>query len=232
MPNVSVESRAITEAQRLCAHAEKEINGTITLLKRESSSVFAEWKDQKAKEFEEILQQCIVSLQQPLQDLQRCDTYLVRLSQALDEYEAIHFTGGGRGNDHSEPASPASPSASFSLDACNQALARDGRNMQMVDISGIEVDGLSEDSFWSHNGISEGEWQACMSQYESMMQSYAGGMSIDQCYDEYPQTAAAIFGRDPIRLSECNGSLAISGGRHRVAMAQRLGITHLPAIVY
>ena len=72
MPEVSVDSSLILQAKKLCVNAEKEMKGTITLLNKGMNSISAGWKDQKAKEFEDIVNQCIASLKQPLDDLHRC----------------------------------------------------------------------------------------------------------------------------------------------------------------
>lgn len=232
MAEVSVDSSLIMEAKKLCLSAEKEISNTISLLNKGFSSCSEGWKDQKAKEFESTVNQCISSLKHPLKELRRCDVYLQQLANVLEEYESIGFSNTGNTNCNSNSSPNSNLSTSLNIEACNNAFARDGRRMQMVDISNINVDGSSDEHFWLHHGRSEAEWQAGMSEYVSMMQSYSNGMSIEQCYEEYPNTAGMVFGRDTIQLSDCDGTLAVSNGRHRIVMAQRLGISHLPAIVY
>ena len=233
MSEVSVDSSLILQAKKLCYSAQIEMQDAIDLLIKGMNSVSTGWKDQKAKEFKDIVHQCISSLKQPLDDLHRCDSYLQRLVQALKEYEDIKFSNIGSNDSVSESNTNVTTPVSLNLNDCNEALSRDGRGMQMVDISCIQVDGVSDSHFWSHHGRSESEWQAGMSEYTNMMQSFSNGMSIEQCYETYPATAGMVFGAQPVQLSDDgNGGLAITNGRHRVAMAQRLGITHLPAIVY
>ena len=232
MPEVSVDSNSILQAKKLCLSAEKEMKDTISLLNKGVSSVLAGWKDQKAKEFEGIVNRCIVSLKQPLDDLHRFYTYLQRLGKTLEEYNNISFSNIGDSNCNVNSSLTMNSSHSLNIEACNNALARDGNKMQMVDISNIDIDDSSDDDFWSHHGRSEIEWQAGVSEYLNMMQSYSNGMSIEQCYEDYPNTAAMFFGRDAIQLSSCDGAFVVSNGRHRIAMAQRLGISFLPAIVY
>ena len=121
----------------------------------------------------------------------------------------------------------------LNLCACNNALIRDGRGMQMIDISHIQVEGISDDHFWTHHGRSEAEWEKGMHEFTDMMQNFSEGMSIEQCYETYPGAAGMVFGSQTIQLSNnLEGELVITNGRHRIAMAQKLGITHLPAIVY
>lgn len=233
MSEAYVDLSLIPKIKKLCVSAENEMRSTITLLNKVMNSISAGWKDQKAKEFEGIVNQCITSLKNPLNDLHRCDSYLQRLVQALKEYEDIKFSNIGSNDSVSESNTNGTTPVSLNLNDCNEALSRDGRGMQMVDISCIQVDGVSDSHFWSHHGRSESEWQAGMSEYTNMMQSFSNGMSIEQCYETYPATAGMVFGAQPVQLSDDgNGGLAITNGRHRVAMAQRLGITHLPAIVY
>ena len=103
----------------------------------------------------------------------------------------------------------------------------------MIDVSHIQVEGISDERFWTHHGRSEAEWEKGMREFTNMMQSFSNGMSIEQCYELYPGAAGMVFGAQPIQLSNnLEGELAITNGRHRIAMAQRLDITHLPAIVY
>ncbi len=93
MSEAYVDLSLIPKIKNLCVSAEKEMEDTITLLKKEMNAVSAGWKDQKAKEFEGIVNQCITSLKNPLNDLHRCDLYLQRIEKALKDYLAISLSG-------------------------------------------------------------------------------------------------------------------------------------------
>lgn len=95
MSEVSVDLKAIGEAKKSCLSAEREMKNTINLLTRSASEVTSGWKDQKVKEFEGIVNQCVASLKKPADELKRCDAFLSKLSEALQEYESIHFSGSG-----------------------------------------------------------------------------------------------------------------------------------------
>lgn len=123
--------------------------------------------------------------------------------------------------------------SSINIEACNEALTRDETKMQMIDISNITVEGSSNESFWTNHGGNEDGYKKVMTEYVNMMQSYSNGMSLEQCWENYPDAAYAFFGRkDPVRLDNSYGTLTVSNGRHRIIMAQQLGITHLPAKVF
>ena len=124
MPEVSVDSNSILQAKKLCLSAEKEMKGTISLLNKGVSSVSVGWKDQKAKEFESIVNQCIASLKQPLDDLHRCDTYLQRLGKALEEYDSISFSGTSNKTDNSSGGSESSLFGNLAASARNRSAIR------------------------------------------------------------------------------------------------------------
>ena len=259
---ISVGIEAIYSARHLCETADNELSITISKLDKTLSTVSAKWSDRKGREFLGIVKDCEKVLKKPLDELKRCQTYLQELAYAIAEYESVDLSGGrnrqgdqasfgsgshsggdsdgtesaqGNGSDENGQAvsNDMSHSGSVDVDGCNNALERDGLSVRMVDISSVEVDGVNEPEFWSHHGESEEGWRERMSEYSSMMNDYANGMSIDECYDRYPNTAGVAFGRDPIRITNgVNGNLVASGGRHRIAMAQRLGIRYLPATVY
>ena len=239
MAIVSVQTNALIKTRKLCNSAEKELKETISTLGKIITAATNEWSDKKSKEFESVVSQCMNALKMPLEELHRCDAFLEQLRGAIEEYEGIHFGSSGTSfssggsmmtNVSSSEGTRITNSSALDLHACDDALSRDGRQMQMVDISSIPVEGVDE-YFWSHHSRSEEEWRNGMSEYENMMRSYSSGMSIDRCYDTYPHAAAMFFGRDPIRLCNVNGSVEVENGRHRIAMAQRMGITHLPAII-
>ena len=232
MGNVDVNSAALSKTIALCSAAKGELKRTAADIKSKYVALGANWKDKKYKEFGEIIEGCCNSLNMPITELERCEAFLERLLNAAIEYEGISLVGGGGANSYQTQTEQA-PTGAFSVDACNNALAREGSNMRMVDISGIDMSADQADgSFWSHHGRSEGEWQQSMGDYNSMMRDFSNGMSVDQCYDRYPAVANMVFGRQPISLCNDNGNLSVENGRHRIAMAQRLGIRYLPAIVY
>ena len=103
--------------------------------------------------------------------------------------------------------------------------------MKMVDISGINVDGAKNDGFWSHHGREREDYRKLMSEYSDMMRNFTNGRSFADCKINYPNAAASIFGKNPIRISERDGQIFVSNGRHRIEMAKALGITHLPVII-
>lgn len=136
-------------------------------------------------------------------------------------------------NKNIEVSSFSNSFSSINIEACNDALTRDDTKMQMVNISNIAIEGSSNESFWTNHGGNENGYQKVMTEYVNMMQSYSNGMSLEQCWENYPDAANAFFGRkDPIRLDDSYGTLTVSNGRHRIIMAQQLGITHLPAKVF
>ena len=238
MSEVEVNSESISKLIKLCAASQSELEKTTTSLQKQYKELGANWKDNKYKEFGEIIDKCCSVLQQPLSGLKQCVNFLQQLFIIISEYDNIHFSNRSSdsdtsssilGDDIQEIIQPSSQS--FDIGACNNALAQYG-NMQMVDISGIDMSAdLSDGLFWRHHDCTEESWERVMSEYNAMMHDFSNGMSLDACYDRYPSTADVIF-RDPIVLSNNNGWVLVIGGRHRIAMAQRLGITHLPAIVY
>lgn len=136
-------------------------------------------------------------------------------------------------NKNIEVSSFSNSISSLNIEACNEALTRDETKMQMVNISNIAIEGSSNESFWTNHGGNENGYQKVMAEYVNMMQNYSNGMSLEQCWEKYPDAANAFFGRkDPIRLDNSYGTLTVSNGRHRIAMAQKLGIKYLPAKVF
>ncbi len=233
MSEAYVDLSLIPKIKNLCVSAEKEMEDTITLLKKEMNAISSGWKDQKAKEFENVVKQCISSLKHPLGELHRCDVYLQRLAKALEEYDNIRFSNEESSSRYSVTSANSNLSTPLNIDGCNQALLRDGRSEQMIDISGAVVEGLALEEFWNHHTrYTEETYYDAMSNYSAMMTDYANGRNPEELRSCYPDTYNLIFGRDTIRISNTNGRWFITGGRHRIAMAQRLGISHLPAIVY
>lgn len=138
------------------------------------------------------------------------------------------------------------------IDSCNRALEYVGRgNLKMVDISSIQIQDSLDENFWSFHGYSENSWRGGMNDYLSMMKDIVNGILASEkisdtaeaylarqnvkskCQEDYNAVWHMIFGEQPIQLSKNEeGKLIITNGRHRIAMAQKLGISYLPAILY
>ena len=111
---------------------------------------------------------------------------------------------------------------------CNGEIQRNGILLQMFDISNVVIDIEDEEKFWKHHGRSTIEWKDEMEKVGSMLQDLSNGMSLLECQGKYPKAYNILFGYDPIRLSVSNGKVDVSGGRHRIKMAQMLNIQYLP----
>lgn len=141
MPEVSVDAGALKKAKKLCTDAEEEIKNTLSSLNSKVSSLLSEWDDQKAKEFEKIVFECLVSLKQPLNDLQKCDLYLSRLASLVAEYENVSFSAPSPGIELSASsqsgasANPADESGESPIDSnasIEQVLYAVPRNLQQT----------------------------------------------------------------------------------------------------
>ena len=124
MSEVSVDLSVVIGAKKLCLNAEKEMKNAVSLLSNCMGSVLESWKDQKAKEFESIVNQCIVSLRQPLNDLHRCTIYLQRLGKALEEYDSISFSVSSNAINNSSEASESSFLGDLLASARNRSAIR------------------------------------------------------------------------------------------------------------
>lgn len=95
MPEISVELNAVIAAIKACSAIRTELSNEATKMHQQCSRIGNEWKDEKSKEFEQIVFGCSNALKKPLSELQRCETFLKQLASALSEYESIHFSSIG-----------------------------------------------------------------------------------------------------------------------------------------
>lgn len=106
-----------------------------------------------------------------------------------------------------------------------------GIALQMFDISNVKVDIEDEEDFWMHHGRSENEWQDGMISVGEMLYELGNGMTLSECQGKYPKAYNILFGHDSVRLSVSIRGVDVSGGRHRIKMAQMLNIQYLPVEV-
>lgn len=118
--------------------------------------------------------------------------------------------------------------SSINIELCNLEMQTNGITLQMFDISNVKVDIEDGEDFWIHHGRSADEWQDGMESVREMLCELSKGISLSKCQGKYPKAYNILFGYDPIRLSVSNGVIDISGGRHRIKMAQMLNIQYLP----
>ena len=106
-----------------------------------------------------------------------------------------------------------------------------GIALQMFDISNVKIDIDDDEDFWMHHGRSVNEWQDGMENVGEMLYELGNGVSLPECQGKYPKAYNILFGYDPIRLSVFNGVIDVSGGRHRIKMAQMIGVKYLPVVL-
>lgn len=117
---------------------------------------------------------------------------------------------------------------SINVERCNLEMQTNGITLQMFDISNVNVNIEDDEDFWMHHGRSADEWQDGMESVQEILYELSKGVSLSECQGKHPKAYNILFGYDPIRLSVSNGVIDVSGGRHRIKMAQMLNIQYLP----
>lgn len=97
MSEISVESRAIVAALRACLDAQKALSAEASSLARKCADLAPLWRDDKFREFDRMLQNCVRDLQRPVSDLQRGQVFLQKLLDSVNEYESVRLSSGGSG---------------------------------------------------------------------------------------------------------------------------------------
>jgi len=107
---------------------------------------------------------------------------------------------------------------------------------QIQPIGDVDVGDL-EDNFWNSSGKgggtrNESAWEQNMQNYPEILNRINQGQSLEEIRNDETlrPTCNTLFNdNDPIRLDTSDpDNIRVPYGRHRIAMAQRLGFTHLP----
>ena len=94
MADVSVSLNSVIEAKKHCGNAQKTMQDAVAYLKKELITALEGWKDERSKEFEAIVNQCMTALKQPMAELKKCDVFLAQLGKIIADYESISFSKG------------------------------------------------------------------------------------------------------------------------------------------
>lgn len=175
-------------------------------------------------------------------DVSRGKSELRRLGVELDRYSAGGSAGGGLAAGMG-PAGGGSGSPAGSgggLDPLAGALASHG--LQMVDVGGIDLSG--EDMANDH-GRSATDYRWLVEKWESVI---APGIEDGMTRDDFAARDAQSQAPEGRRLADAydvmlgshaakvsvgsDGAVTADGGRHRIAAAQQLGVTSIPARVH
>ena len=91
MSEVEVNSESISKLIKLCIASQSELEKTTTNIQKQYKELGNTWKDNKYKEFGEILDKSCGALKQPLSELKRCELFLKDIYEIIAEYESITF---------------------------------------------------------------------------------------------------------------------------------------------
>lgn len=89
MSEVSVNSQLLAQLIELCKKSMNELSQTSNKLLSQYKDLGSTWKDNKYKEFGDIINNCCSSLKKPLGEMERAVVYLRELMSILKEYESI-----------------------------------------------------------------------------------------------------------------------------------------------
>lgn len=98
MSEVSVSSQVLSQLVGLCKRSINELDKTSSNLLRQYKELGNTWKDNKYKEFGDIVNNCCISLKKPLGEMEKAVAYLNELSAIIEEYEAIDLGSNGVSN--------------------------------------------------------------------------------------------------------------------------------------
>ena len=120
-----------------------------------------------------------------------------------------------------------------SVNEINNKLERKGYKLERID--DIKLNGL-EDNFWQNSGKGGGgrneeTWKQVMQPYPEILNRLKQGQSLDDIWDDdrLKPTCSTLFNdRQRLRIDRSDPKNMVIDGRHRIAMGQKLGFTHLP----
>jgi len=120
-----------------------------------------------------------------------------------------------------------------SVNNINERLEGEGYGLDRIDHINL---GELEDDFWENSGKgggvrNENTWAENMGNYPEILDRLNQGESLDEIWQDerLNPTCNTLFGRNPITLDTSDpNNVVVTDGRHRIAMAQMLGYTHLP----